>query len=119
MGGFFSAMHVPFTLLLLLVVFEFVVGGGGSCDETPKECRTNSSWNLDDGPCWDLRGHDNMSYAYEQATAYFEQFYPFTEWKRLDWGKIRESGIANAKLADEKNQIVEQFRTIARAPVGA
>jgi hypothetical protein len=59
-------------------------------------------WNLDDGPAWDLRESATMLRAYEGAVDRAQAFYPYSAWKRVDWAAVKASGLANAKLADEK-----------------
>jgi hypothetical protein len=66
-----------------------------------KTCGSNSSWDLDDGPCVDVRP-DSTTFvaAYERTLEFARQYYAYSAWKRFDWGAARRSGLLAAQQAD-------------------
>eukprot|EP01052_Picozoa_sp_SAG31_P023678 SAG31_NODE_1968_length_6780_cov_1.940129_1_plen_528_part_00 len=92
-------MHAALPLGLLLFGSLECVTGKDKCERLCPG--SNASWDLDDGPCWDYRDQKLMLTAYELALERAEEFYAYSEWKRVDWANVRTSGLANAKMADQ------------------
>lgn len=77
-------------------------------------CGKPSSWDMDDGPCFDVRTEKTNSEAFEKGISILKNYYPFTSWKRLDWDTLAEPARRDAALADELKDISYVHSAIAK-----
>ena len=66
------------------------------------ECsdKGNASWDLDDGPCMDVRHYTSMLAAYGAAIEFAQLYYAYSDWKQMNWTAVRLAGLAQVSIRE-------------------
>ena len=87
----------------LAVIALFVLSAARATqhhDTCTHACPPTDEWDLEDGPCIDLRSSHNTTTAYASMLTSLADYYAFSDWRGINWTRVSQAGLPDAKLAD-------------------